>query len=158
MAEQSNRKTKPHIRLTDADTKTVKLQVESLTQNFFEAVKLSNNKHETRHLTYYYMILANKVPKKIMDACDLENLLEDARAGREFVQQFFLDLNSSSLFQKTQENHLLFGTQNIEYGMKRGNTTSERRPFINNERSAPIRKSNTIKKEDTKQEKHSVRA
>ena len=98
MAEQSNRKQKPHIRLTDADTKTVKLQVESLTQNFFEAVKLSNNKHETRHLTYYYMILANKVPKKIMDACDLENLLEDARAGREFVQQFFLDLNSSSLF------------------------------------------------------------
>ena len=155
MAEQSNRKQKPHIRLTDADTKTVKLQVESRTQNFFEAVKLSNNKHETRHLSYYYMILANIVPKKIMDACDLENLLEDARAGREFVQQFFLDPNSSSLFQKTQENHLLFGTQNIEYGMKR---TSERRPFINNERSAPILKSDTIKKEDTKQEKHSVRA
>ena len=33
-----------------------------------------------------------------MDACDLENLLEDPRAGREFVQQFFLDPNSSSLF------------------------------------------------------------
>lgn len=48
--------------------------------------------------TYYYKILSKKVPKKIMDACDLENLLEDARAGREYVQQFFLDLNNSSFF------------------------------------------------------------
>ena len=48
--------------------------------------------------TYYYKTLANKVPKKIMDACDLKNLLEDARVGRECVQQFSLDLNSSSFF------------------------------------------------------------